>query len=90
VFKHDKRSNLPVSVVCQAKVGPARADGRFGIYAKLDQACTTNGPGFGGGDSVSLIKIDMVQIIIEDVACDGGAQPPPPEPPKPPKPPRRQ
>jgi hypothetical protein len=84
VFKHDKRSSLPVSVVCQAKVGPARADGRFGIYAKLDQACTTNGPGFGGGDSVSLIKIDLVQIIIEDVACDGGAQPPPPEPPKPP------
>jgi hypothetical protein len=87
-FRHDKKSDDPVSISVQAKVGPARADGPFGIYAKLDEACKTNGPGFGGGDSVSLIKIDMVQIIIEDTPCGEGVQPPPPPPPEPPKPPR--
>lgn len=68
-FEHDKKSDTIKTVACEVSIGPRRADGPFSVYAKLDESCKTDGPGFGGGDSVSMIKIDMVKIIIEATPC---------------------
>lgn len=66
---HKKKSSNPQPITAKAEVD-VKSSEPFLIYAKIDEYCETDGPGFLGGDSVSLIKIDAVKITITTVECD--------------------
>ena len=60
----------------------------FSVSAKLDPTVTTDGPMNPLGDSASIIRIDVVKIILESTPCADSSKTPPKE--TPPVTPRRE
>ena len=85
---HSKKTALPVSRTFVLSVGPIVSAEPFSVYAKLDATVTTDGPMNPLGDSASIIRIDVVKIILESTPCADSSKTPPKE--TPPVTPRRE
>ncbi len=86
---HAKRTDRPVDRTFILSVGPFMSAEPFSVYAKLSATVTTNGPFNPLANSASIIRIDVVKIILESTPCEGsGAVTPPPQQTQPPTPPQ--